>query len=147
MLTSIISPGVIDLVKREPSSPRPRLRRYIVDWLDPLPGGMYNLSALEQPPLQHESSVLAESAARAGRQPVSLMDCFEAFLQPEQLSEDDSWYCPHCKEHVQADKKLDLWHLPEVLVVHLKRFSQTRYSSCASGPVLCTCDVNGRLFV
>jgi hypothetical protein len=28
----------------------------------------------------------------------------------------------------QADKKLDLWHLPEVLVVHLKRFSYTRWS-------------------
>ena len=49
-------------------------------------------------------------------------------MQPEQLSEDDSWYCPHCKAHVQADKKLDLWHLPEVLVVHLKRFCYTRSS-------------------
>ena len=27
---------------------------------------------------------------------------------------------------MQADKKLDLWHLPEVLVVHLKRFYYTR---------------------
>jgi ubiquitin C-terminal hydrolase len=29
---------------------------------------------------------------------------------------------------VQADKKLDLWSLPEVLVVHLKRFSYTRWN-------------------
>ncbi len=28
----------------------------------------------------------------------------------------------------QADKKLDLWALPEVLVVHLKRFSYTRWN-------------------
>lgn len=28
---------------------------------------------------------------------------------------------------LQADKKLDLWSLPEVLVVHLKRFSYTRW--------------------
>ncbi len=35
-------------------------------------------------------------------------------------------YCPRCKAHVCADKKLDLWNLPEVLVVHLKRFSYTR---------------------
>ena len=90
--------------------------------------GPFDVSALEQPPQEHESSVLADKLARAGRQPVSLMACFEAFLQPEQLSEDDSWYCPHCKEHVQADKKLDLWHLPEVLVVHLKRFCQTRWA-------------------
>uniref|UniRef100_A0A4W5KG35 Ubiquitin carboxyl-terminal hydrolase n=1 Tax=Hucho hucho TaxID=62062 RepID=A0A4W5KG35_9TELE len=37
------------------------------------------------------------------------------------------WYCPNCKEHQQATKKLDLWSLPPVLVVHLKRFSYSRY--------------------
>lgn len=26
----------------------------------------------------------------------------EAFLQPEQLSSDDEWYCPKCKEFVQV---------------------------------------------
>lgn len=36
-------------------------------------------------------------------------------------------YCPCCKEHRQASKKLDLWRLPEILVVHLKRFSYSRY--------------------
>ena len=37
-----------------------------------------------------------------------------------------SRYCPHCKKHQQATKKFDLWSLPEVLVIHLKRFSYTR---------------------
>uniref|UniRef100_A0A8C2TRA5 Ubiquitin carboxyl-terminal hydrolase n=1 Tax=Coturnix japonica TaxID=93934 RepID=A0A8C2TRA5_COTJA len=36
-------------------------------------------------------------------------------------------YCPNCKEHQQATKKFDLWSLPPVLVVHLKRFSYSRY--------------------
>lgn len=36
-------------------------------------------------------------------------------------------YCPTCKEHQQATKKLDLWRLPEILVVHLKRFSYNRF--------------------
>lgn len=36
-------------------------------------------------------------------------------------------YCPSCKEHRQASKKLDLWRLPEILVVHLKRFSYSRF--------------------
>uniref|UniRef100_A0A8C6USH0 Ubiquitin carboxyl-terminal hydrolase 15 n=1 Tax=Neogobius melanostomus TaxID=47308 RepID=A0A8C6USH0_9GOBI len=40
---------------------------------------------------------------------------------------DDPWYCPDCKQHQQATKKLDLWSLPPVLVVHLKRFSYSRY--------------------
>ncbi|KAK1404645.1 Ubiquitin carboxyl-terminal hydrolase 8 [Heracleum sosnowskyi] len=38
------------------------------------------------------------------------------------------WYCPKCKEHRQASKKLDLWRLPEILVIHLKRFSYNRFS-------------------
>jgi hypothetical protein len=50
----------------------------------------------------------------------------QAFLQPEQLDTTETWYCGRCKEHVQADKKLDLWSLPELLVVHLKRFSYSR---------------------
>ena len=47
----------------------------------------------------------------------------QAFLEGERLEDSDSWFCKRCKKLVQADKKLDLWSLPEVLVVHLKRFS------------------------
>lgn len=36
-------------------------------------------------------------------------------------------YCPRCKEHRQASKKLDLWRLPEILIIHLKRFSYSRF--------------------
>lgn len=36
-------------------------------------------------------------------------------------------YCPACKQHRQATKKLDLWRLPEILVIHLKRFSYNRF--------------------
>lgn len=39
----------------------------------------------------------------------------------------DLRYCPGCKQHRQASKKLDLWRLPEILVIHLKRFSYSRF--------------------
>eukprot|EP00850_Spirogloea_muscicola_P003312 SM000013S26481 [mRNA] locus=s13:674209:679222:+ [translate_table: standard] len=58
---------------------------------------------------------------------INLYTCLEAFLREEPLGPDDMWYCPGCKEHRQASKKLDLWRLPEILVVHLKRFSYSRY--------------------
>uniref|UniRef100_A0A452Y8C0 USP domain-containing protein n=1 Tax=Aegilops tauschii subsp. strangulata TaxID=200361 RepID=A0A452Y8C0_AEGTS len=58
---------------------------------------------------------------------VNLFSCLDAFLKDEPLGPDDMWYCPCCKEHRQASKKLDLWRLPEILVVHLKRFSYSRY--------------------
>uniref|UniRef100_UPI00398F05F1 ubiquitin carboxyl-terminal hydrolase 15-like isoform X3 n=1 Tax=Pristiophorus japonicus TaxID=55135 RepID=UPI00398F05F1 len=58
---------------------------------------------------------------------VKLKDCIELFTTKEKLGADDPWYCPNCKQHQQATKKLDLWSLPPVLVVHLKRFSYSRY--------------------
>ncbi|ORY94916.1 hypothetical protein BCR43DRAFT_442396 [Syncephalastrum racemosum] len=57
---------------------------------------------------------------------VTLSDCLNEFTREEQLSEEDLWYCPRCKTHQQASKKFDLWHMPEIVVVHLKRFSHTR---------------------
>ncbi|KAI7877569.1 peptidase C19, ubiquitin carboxyl-terminal hydrolase 2 [Lichtheimia hyalospora FSU 10163] len=57
---------------------------------------------------------------------VTLADCLSEFTKEELLSEEDLWYCPRCKEHQRASKKFDLWRLPEILVVHLKRFSHTR---------------------
>ncbi|XP_039531095.1 ubiquitin carboxyl-terminal hydrolase 15-like isoform X4 [Pimephales promelas] len=56
-----------------------------------------------------------------------LKDCIELFTTKEKLGAADPWYCPTCKQHQQATKKLDLWSVPPVLVVHLKRFSYSRY--------------------
>ena len=42
-------------------------------------------------------------------------------------------YCPECKELKPATKKFDLWKLPQVLVIHLKRFS---YDKCVC---VCVC--------
>jgi ubiquitin carboxyl-terminal hydrolase 4/11/15 len=57
---------------------------------------------------------------------ITLQDCLEEFTKEEQLGEDDLWYCPQCKKHQQATKRFDLWKVPEILVVHLKRFSNSR---------------------
>jgi ubiquitin carboxyl-terminal hydrolase 4/11/15 len=57
---------------------------------------------------------------------ISLQDCLDEFTKEEKLGEDDLWYCPSCKKHQQATKRFDLWKAPDVLVVHLKRFSNSR---------------------
>ncbi|KAJ1598983.1 hypothetical protein NDA14_006720 [Ustilago hordei] len=59
---------------------------------------------------------------------LSIEDCMDEFTKEEQLGEDDPWYCPSCKEFRQATKKFDLWKAPDILVVHLKRFSAGRHS-------------------
>lgn len=57
---------------------------------------------------------------------INISDCFSLYTKIEELSEQDYWYCPKCKSHQASTKKFDLWKLPNVLVVHLKRFSCTR---------------------
>lgn len=100
-----------------------KYQTFTLEWSDD-GAGVYDPSLLERP---DEDKSASSAKVKRGFHSVSLSACVEAFLQPEQLSEADSWYCPKCKDHVQADKKLDLWQLPDVLVVHLKRFSYTRY--------------------
>ena len=38
------------------------------------------------------------------------------------MTGDNQWYCEKCKKHTDATKKTDLWVLPPILIIHLKRF-------------------------
>lgn len=67
-----------------------------------------------------------KAAAETKNKGISLDDCLAEFTKKEQLGEDDLWYCPRCKKHQQATKKFDLWKVPDILAVHLKRFSNSR---------------------
>jgi len=58
----------------------------------------------------------------------SLQECIDLFTSQEQLDENDTWYCPQCKRHQRAYKKLDLWALPKILIISLKRFQYNRYT-------------------
>lgn len=57
---------------------------------------------------------------------LQLKDCITQFTNAERLGADDPWYCPKCKKHQQAIKKFDVWSLPKILIIHLKRFSFSR---------------------
>jgi len=68
-----------------------------------------------------------EAAARLNAPPqddknMTLDQCFDHFTKPERLDEQNMWYCSECKEHVRAMKSIELWRLPNILIVHLKRF-------------------------
>ncbi|CAI5971344.1 unnamed protein product [Closterium sp. NIES-65] len=86
----------------------------------------YDVGQLEELPEVSSGSVGLPMKNKR-QEGVTLFSCLDAFIKEEPLGPDDMWYCPQCKEHRQATKKLDLWRLPEILVVHLKRFSYSRY--------------------
>ncbi|KAJ7952218.1 Ubiquitin carboxyl-terminal hydrolase [Quillaja saponaria] len=85
---------------------------------------VYDASCLRDLPEIQKTGVTVK---KTRQEAISLFSCLEAFLREEPLGPDDMWYCPRCKDHRQATKKLDLWKLPEILVFHLKRFSYSRY--------------------
>ncbi|KAK6056022.1 ubiquitinyl hydrolase 1 [Cooperia oncophora] len=47
------------------------------------------------------------------------------FSETERLKPEESWYCNKCRDHVEATKKLELFRLPPILIVQLKRFVYT----------------------
>lgn len=57
-------------------------------------------------------------------QACTLAQCFQLYTKEEQLAPDDAWRCPHCRQLQQGRIKLSLWTLPDVLILHLKRFRQ-----------------------
>lgn len=80
-----------------------------------------NIETLQDPQLDAK---IRERKARSGKG-ISLNDCLDEFEKKEILSEEDKWYCPRCKEFCRAEKKFDLWQTPDILIVHLKRFSSS----------------------
>ena len=76
-------------------------------------------------PLLPDQALEQRRVTRRARQQngVSLDECLDEFGKPEVLSENDAWYCPRCKEHRRASKTFELWKAPDILVIHLKRFS------------------------
>lgn len=110
------------LVMDEPVTRLPRRLNLLVFWPEKKIE-QYDTRLISSLPEIFKSGFIA----RRPQESVSLYRCLEAFLKEEPLGPDDMWYCPGCKTHRQASKKLDLWRLPEILVIHLKRFSYSRF--------------------
>lgn len=54
---------------------------------------------------------------------VNIYDCIREFTKPEQLDEENKWKCDKCGELSSAGKKIDIWKMPEILIITLKRFN------------------------
>ncbi|KAJ2001738.1 hypothetical protein H4R26_003973, partial [Coemansia thaxteri] len=70
--------------------------------------------------------IAAPPSTKLTKRKVTLEECLAEFTRAEMLGDDDLWYCGKCKEQQKATKKFDLWRVPEILVVHLKRFQHSR---------------------
>lgn len=93
-----------------------------IDWDPDMKKRFYNENEAEKY-VKHASMEVPQQQTT-----VQLQECIELFTTVETLEEENPWYCPVCKKHQLATKKLDLWSLPEVLIIHLKRFSYTKFT-------------------
>ncbi|XP_037832828.1 ubiquitin carboxyl-terminal hydrolase 11, partial [Kryptolebias marmoratus] len=93
-----------------------------IDWDPDMKKRFYNENEAERY-VKHASMEVPQQQTT-----VQLQECIELFTTRETLEEENPWYCPVCKKHQLATKKLDLWSLPEVLIIHLKRFSYTKFT-------------------
>lgn len=57
-----------------------------------------------------------------------MTDCLDLFQKEETLN----WKCPKCKENRDCTKGIRIWKLPNILIVHLKRFE---YGPNSSGKI------------
>jgi ubiquitin carboxyl-terminal hydrolase 4/11 len=89
---------------------------------------MKGFPTFEHPPVLDDPQLKEKREKRQSRKKhgISLEDCLNETGKSETLSENNAWYCPRCKEHRRATKKLELWKIPDILVMHLKRFSSNR---------------------
>lgn len=76
--------------------------------------------------LIEDPEMIESLQSKKEKKELSIEDCFKDFSKPEKLGEEDMWYCPRCQKHVQAIKTMQIWKVPDILVVHFKRFSNAR---------------------
>lgn len=53
---------------------------------------------------------------------INLYDCFDLFCEPEILSGDNKWKYDKDNKYYDVSKTLNIWKLPSILIIHLKRF-------------------------
>jgi ubiquitin carboxyl-terminal hydrolase 4/11/15 len=73
------------------------------------------------------SAVLLPTVTARGT--LSLDECFAQFSETEVLDQENQWFCPHCRQFVCAAKTMNVWSVPRILIIHLKRFITEGYHS------------------
>ncbi|XP_072207815.1 ubiquitin carboxyl-terminal hydrolase 43 isoform X2 [Excalfactoria chinensis] len=79
--------------------------------------------SVQQEVVQDADSVRLQQVAHQ-QHSCTLDECFQLYTKEEQLAPDDAWRCPHCRVPQQGTVQLRLWTLPDILIIHLKRFRQ-----------------------
>uniref|UniRef100_A0A672FP12 Ubiquitin carboxyl-terminal hydrolase n=1 Tax=Salarias fasciatus TaxID=181472 RepID=A0A672FP12_SALFA len=59
---------------------------------------------------------------------VTLRECLDLFSQEEKLDKENSPMCERCNRRTECTKRLSIQRFPQVIVIHLNRFTTSRWS-------------------
>lgn len=59
----------------------------------------------------------------AGSHTPTIYDCFDLFVKPELLIDQNAWYNESTKTYENVKKQILFWNFPQILIITLKRFS------------------------
>jgi len=96
--------------------------RLVAEWDNP---AKTQVIADDTDPIEEHASVKQVQTAPPESSSVTLQECFSLYTSAERLGQDDAFFCPQCNKKQEVVKKLGVWSVPDVLVVHLKRFRQS----------------------
>ncbi|KAL9701852.1 hypothetical protein quinque_005293 [Culex quinquefasciatus] len=102
-----------------PTDAGPAHVKLLIEWVNP----ERFFSDMTDPFVEHESVSQMKDKIPASSS-LTLEQCLEHYTKAETLSAEDAWRCPHCQKYLPVVKTLGLWSLPDIMVIHFKRFRQ-----------------------
>ncbi|KAJ8404243.1 hypothetical protein AAFF_G00340160 [Aldrovandia affinis] len=96
--------------------------KLIVEWDPKIKERVFG--SIQEEVVQDAESVRSQHQQHLQQHSCTLDECFQLYTKEEQLAPDDAWRCPHCQQLQQGRVKMSLWTLPDILILHLKRFRQ-----------------------
>lgn len=73
-------------------------------------------------PIPHRPEQSENSNAPLSLEKIAIGSCLDEFCQEQRLNGSESWKCPDCNDFREGVQKMTLWKLPDILILHLKRF-------------------------
>ena len=67
-----------------------------------------------------------EKGKKGKKKKLKIEELLNNFNEIEKLSKDNQWKCPKCDKMQLADKKMEIYSVSEVVIIHLKRFRNNR---------------------
>lgn len=112
---------MIDLaLSVHPTDSGPQHIKISLQWTEP----EKYFSDMNDHTVEHESVKSEEKEVTPEINQLTLEQCLDHYTKAETLSAEDAWRCPNCQKYLPVVKTLGLWSLPDILVIHFKRFRQ-----------------------